>query len=258
MPRFGLAGMALGGVSLAGLGHALATGLLPVAGGGQLAAAGAGGVSLVGAGIGIAGGGAGRPPARGAASRRARAPDRRRAPRLCPARPPGTSVAPRMAAMNPRLADFLTAHRAEFRVVTHPEAFTAQEEAAAAHVSGWSWGKVVVLKKPDAYLLAVLPAACLIDLTRLKGLVGEAEVAFASVEEIRAACPGSEPGAVPPFGRLWGMETVLDQMLVDRPALTLPAGDHRTAIEMRTTEYLRLADPRVGPFAVTPGVAGAR
>jgi hypothetical protein len=46
--------------------------------------------------------------------------------------------------MNQRVEEFLAARVAEYDVVAHPEAFTAQEQAAAAHVSGWSWAKVVV------------------------------------------------------------------------------------------------------------------
>lgn len=152
--------------------------------------------------------------------------------------------------MTPRLAEFLAARLARYEVVSHPEAYTAQEEAAAARVSGWTWAKVVLWKKPDGWLMAVLPAACTIDPGRLKGLAGEEHLELASVEEVGAACPGFAPGAVPPFGALFGMPTLVDTTLLARPELTLPGGDHRTALRMRTTEYQRLAEPRIGPFAV--------
>ncbi len=39
------------------------------------------------------------------------------------------------------LEEFLGAHAAKYELIAHKEAFTAQEEAAAAHISGWSWAK---------------------------------------------------------------------------------------------------------------------
>jgi hypothetical protein len=62
--------------------------------------------------------------------------------------------------MNRRVEEFLAARLARYDLVPHPEAFTAQEQAAAADVSGWSWAKVVVVKTEDGFGLAVLPACC--------------------------------------------------------------------------------------------------
>jgi Ala-tRNA(Pro) deacylase len=134
--------------------------------------------------------------------------------------------------------------------VTHREAFTSQEEAAHAHVSGWSWAKTLVVKDPVGLALAVLPACCTADLNRLKGLIGRGEIRLASVEEMLTGFPGCELGAIPPFGRLFGVPTVVEEALAEQRDITLPAGDHRTAIRMRATDYVRLAEARLGHFAV--------
>ena len=155
--------------------------------------------------------------------------------------------------MNVKLEEFLAAHLVKYTLLAHREAFTAPEEAAAAHVSGHQWAKVVVVKKEDGYVLAVLPACCRIDLTRLQGLVGEGGLRLANVEEIRHACGGFEPGAVPPFGRLFRMLVFVDPSLLDQPELVVPGGDHRTAARIRTAEFLRVTEPRVGAFAVHEG-----
>jgi Ala-tRNA(Pro) deacylase len=152
--------------------------------------------------------------------------------------------------MYQRLEELLGVRGVGYELVTHPEAFTAQEEAAKAHVSGWSWAKTVVVKDPVGLALAVLPACCTADLDRLKGLIGRGEIRLASVEEILAGFPGCALGATPPFGRLFGIPTVVDESLVEQRDIVLPAGDHRTAIRMRTADYLELAEPRAGHFAV--------
>ena len=155
--------------------------------------------------------------------------------------------------MNVKFEEFLAAHLVKYVRLPHREAFTAPEEAEATHVPGHQWAKVVVVKKEDGYVLAVLPACCRIDLTRLQGLVGEGGLRLANVEEILRACAGFEPGAVPPFGRLFGMPVFVDPTLLDEPELVVPGGNHHLALRMRTNDFLRVAEPRVGVFGIHEG-----
>lgn len=149
--------------------------------------------------------------------------------------------------------EFLASHGVKYELIEHREAFTAQEEAAAAHVSGWAWAKVVIVKEREGLAMAVLPACCAIETDRLKGVIGRGEIGLASVEEILEKFPGCELGAIPPFGRLFGVPTFVEEALVNQRDITMPAGDHRSAIRMRAVEYLRLAGPRLGQFAVHEG-----
>jgi Ala-tRNA(Pro) deacylase len=162
----------------------------------------------------------------------------------------GTSLASAFAIMHERLEELLGGPGISYELVPHLEAFTAQEEAARAHVSGWSWAKAVAVKDPVGLALAVLPACCTADLDRVKGLIGRGEIRLASVEEMLAGFPGCALGAIPPFGRLFGIPTALDRSLVEQRDIVFPAGDHRTAVRMRTADYVRLAEPRSGHFAV--------
>ncbi len=149
-----------------------------------------------------------------------------------------------------RLEEFLGSRGGKYDRIEHREAFTAQEEAGAVGVSGWSWAKVVIVKDREGLAMAVLPACCEVEVDRLKGVIGLGEIELASVEEILQHFPGCELGAVPPFGRLFGVPTFVEEALVNQRDIVMPAGDHRTAIRMRATEYLRLAEARIGQFAV--------
>ncbi len=151
--------------------------------------------------------------------------------------------------MNRRLEEFLASRGAKYQIVPHPDGVTAQEQAAASHTPGRSWAKVVIVKERDGFAMAVLPASHAVDLDRLKGLIGHGDVRLASLEEILGAVPDSEPGAIPPFGRLFGLPVFVDESLLERRAITMAAGDHRTAIRMRPDEFLRLVHPRMGNFA---------
>ncbi|MBI1734310.1 MAG: phosphoenolpyruvate synthase [Candidatus Rokubacteria bacterium] len=161
------------------------------------------------------------------------------------------------ATMFQRLEEFLRARQAVFELVTHRGAVTAQEQAASMHTSGWVTAKVVIVKERDGFAMAVLPAACVLDLGRMKGMIGHGDVRLATVDEIARAAPGCAPGAIPPFGALFGVPTFADARLVAARDITMPAGDFGTAIRMRAREYRRLARPHVGDLAVPESLVTA-
>ncbi|HEY7248930.1 MAG TPA: YbaK/EbsC family protein [Methylomirabilota bacterium] len=152
--------------------------------------------------------------------------------------------------MNKRLEELLGVSGVHYARVAHSEAFTASEEAALAHVSGWAWAKTVAVKDPVGLALAVLPACCTADLNRLKGLIGRGEIRLATVEEMLAGFPDCALGSIPPFGELFGVPTVVEGALLEQRDIVLPTGDRGIALRMRAEDYLRLAEARPGRFAV--------
>jgi Ala-tRNA(Pro) deacylase len=156
-----------------------------------------------------------------------------------------------------RLEDFLLAHQARCQALEHPGAVTAQEQAAATRTPGRSFAKVMVVKERDGYLLAVLPASSVLDLDRLKGLVGHGDLRLATIEEIRSAVGDLPAGAIPPFGALFGLSTFVDRALLNTREVTMPAGDFATALRMRVGEFQRLAGARSGDFAVVESLVRA-
>jgi Ala-tRNA(Pro) deacylase len=152
--------------------------------------------------------------------------------------------------MNERVAEFLAARHAKHAVLTHSGAVTAQEQARASHTPGAAFAKVIVVKERDGYVMAIRPATRVLDLNRLKGLIGHGDVRLATVEEIGAVTPGCAPGAIPPFGALFGLRTFVDRALLDATKVTMPAGDFQVSLRMPSREFLRLTGAVVGDFGV--------
>lgn len=159
--------------------------------------------------------------------------------------------------MNPRIGEFLLARQARYRLIEHRAAVTAQEQAAATRTSGWSMAKVVVVKERDGFVMAVLPACCVVDLDRLGGLIGHGEVRLATVEEVRGVVPDCPPGAIPPFGDLYGLRVFVDRSLLRTREVTMPAGDPGSAVRMRAAEFRRIVDGTVGDFAVAEALVAS-
>jgi len=61
-----------------------------------------------------------------------------------------------------------------------------------------------------------------------------------------------EEGAQPPFGRLYGIRTIMDQALSCDDHILFHAGSHDQAIHMGTEDYLVLAQPETADIAYRP------
>jgi Ala-tRNA(Pro) deacylase len=145
--------------------------------------------------------------------------------------------------------DFLHDARVGYTVLPHRPAYTAQEEAAAIHVPGRDWAKVVVCIVDDEPIEAVVPAPAIVDLERLLELTGGTHIRLAGEDELRRMYPDCELGAMPPLGPLYGQSVFVDVSLAAQPVIVFNAGTHTEAIRMRWADFAATVRPIVGRFA---------
>jgi Ala-tRNA(Pro) deacylase len=148
---------------------------------------------------------------------------------------------------------YLNDHNVPYEVVKHPPAFDAARLAHAAHIPGRMVAKTVLLHVNHGFadVVAVLPSNAHVDMERASRMLGGAEMALASEEDVAARCPDCELGVLPPFGSQYGMQTILDQSLEQSEDVVFEAQSHEEAIRMKVVDFLRLENPLVGHFAVT-------
>jgi len=149
--------------------------------------------------------------------------------------------------------EFLREAHVPYAVMPHPPAYTAQDDAAAAHVPGRDWAKVVVCFIDGAPVEAVVPAPSLVNLERLLELAGGSEIRVADEEELHGLFPECEVGAMPPFGPLYGQTVYVDAVLALERDIVFNAGSHREAIVMRWNHFVKMVNPIVGRFAEPSG-----
>ena len=150
------------------------------------------------------------------------------------------------------ISEFLDRHHARYSVLTHPVAYTAQKEAAAAHVPGGEWAKVVVCIADNRPVLAVLPASLKVDLDRLKSVTHASSLRLAQEDEFKGLYADCETGAMPPFGPLYRQTVVVDEALAYGEEIVFDAGSHRDSIRMPYVEFERLVRPTIGRFGIGP------
>ncbi|HDS84202.1 MAG TPA: YbaK/EbsC family protein [Phycisphaerales bacterium] len=148
-----------------------------------------------------------------------------------------------------KVIEFLDSQGVHYEMSQHRPVFTAQQMAAEEHVPGMAVAKPVVVRADKTYYLCVLPACCKVDIDVLKNALGAADVVLADEDEIAKIFDDCTLGAEPPFGRLYGLETLMDATLEQDTFIVFQAGTHELAIRMDLDDYKKLAQPRVLNFS---------
>ena len=134
---------------------------------------------------------------------------------------------------------YLVQRNAAYDLMLHPHTGSSHETARAAHVSEDRIAKAVVVKDDSGYVIVVIPANNMLRLNHLRHdlhrdfrLVPERELA-----ELFDDC---EPGAVPPLGPAYGIETLLDEALASLYDVYFEAGDHEQLVHLSGEDFLSL------------------
>ena len=157
--------------------------------------------------------------------------------------------------VRPAIRDLLEQVQVPYTALAHQSAFTAQEEAAVAHISGRDWAKTVVCFADEEPILAVLPAPLIVNFEKLRTLIGVRRVRLASEEEMTRLYPDCEVGAVPPLGPLYKQRVFVDRRLAQESEIVFSAGTHTDAIRMLYGAFATIVHPVVGDFGELPDAA---
>ncbi len=145
-------------------------------------------------------------------------------------------------------SSYLDEHHLPYERIHHHRDYTAQETAADTHTKGRDFAKTVVLWVDNKFCMAVIPATCAIDLSKVAQFLGVSEVKLASEDEIKSLCPNCEVGAMPPFGELYGLPVYISHLLTYDHLITFKAGTHEDVIRMPYRDFDEMVKPKVFDF----------
>jgi Ala-tRNA(Pro) deacylase len=143
----------------------------------------------------------------------------------------------------------LDRRQVDFELLPHTRTQTAKAEARAIGITTREVAKTVVLTADGGFVRAVVPASVRLDLRKARALLGDRLSRLATEEEIGAAYPSFELGAVPPFGGPAGDRVIVDRDLADLDAVVLEAGSHDQSVRIRTRDLLALTDAEVADIS---------
>ena len=112
-----------------------------------------------------------------------------------------------------KLRSYLDNHQVLYQTKPHVPTADAMRTAQATHTPGREFAKTVLIKANDRMLMTVMPSTDRVHLDELKQALGEQNLALATEDEMLAAFPDCEVGAMPPFGNLYNMEVFVNEHL---------------------------------------------
>jgi len=148
-----------------------------------------------------------------------------------------------------KLKEFLDSQNVKYVVISHSRAVTSQEVAASAHISGKEMAKTVMVKLDGKMAMAVLPASSRVNLDLLREASGAKQVDLAAELEFRELFPECEPGAMPPFGNLYGMPVFVSESLTKDEEIAFNAGSHTELIKLSYKDFEKLVKPKVAKLS---------
>jgi len=147
-----------------------------------------------------------------------------------------------------RLVRWLGEAGIAFELVTHAPVRTSEEAARVRGTRLEDGAKALVVRAGERYVHCVLPAHRRVDNAALRSILGTRTLRFATPEELHQLT-GCAPGAVPPFGNLFGLPVFVDEELAARERIAFNAGSNAVSITMRADDFIRSSGATVSRFA---------
>ena len=128
------------------------------------------------------------------------------------------------------------------------EPVTTSEAAAGARASRLEEGaKALVVKAKDEYYHLIISAAARLDNKKLRHIIGSRKLRFANEDEV-FDLTGCRPGAVPPFGNLFGLPVYMDNLLLAEDTVYFNCGSHTVSLRMARQDLQTAALAEVVDF----------
>ncbi|HAT1940828.1 aminoacyl-tRNA deacylase [Legionella pneumophila] len=142
-----------------------------------------------------------------------------------------------------KLKQFLDSHKIKYLSIAHSPAYTAQEIAASAHVSGKQLAKTVIIKMDGCLAMVVLPASDHITFMKLKEAIGTSDLELATESEFEGKFAECDVGAMPPFGNLYGLPVLVSTKLSEQDNILFNAGSHSELMQLSFGDFEKLVKP---------------
>jgi Ala-tRNA(Pro) deacylase len=148
-----------------------------------------------------------------------------------------------------KVDELLLARNVTFERLHHPVRYGANRVAQSLNVPGREMAKTVLLRTEDGYVITVLTANQRVDLEKVRRCLEEEWVEVASETEMAQVFSDCEVGAMPPFGSLYHVQTLVDEELAEDEKIVFEGHNHEEAIRMAYKDFEAIEHPVKGHFA---------
>ena len=158
-----------------------------------------------------------------------------------------------------KLQKFLESNKVKYEIMKHRTVYTAYDKAATLEVEERIVGKILAIKTGKDFALVLIPANKNLDKGKFKSTFAKAQaskkvakiknIEFATENWMKKNLKGVKPGAVPPFGNLWGLPTFIDKSLLNQTKIIVNGGDCNCSIKISPAHLKKIIpDLVIGTF----------
>jgi len=139
-----------------------------------------------------------------------------------------------------RVSDYLDVNHIQYEVIHHAHSSSSLDSAKMAQISPMKLAKAVVLEDHEGrHMMAILPSTNKISFHKLEDEMNR-DFHLLSEQSVYKMFKDCEPGAIPPVGHAYHMDSVYDELLSDQKDIFLEGGDHQTLIHLKGSEFQKL------------------
>lgn len=158
------------------------------------------------------------------------------------------------------ISEYLQSCDVPFKRMLHGPASCATRLARSLHVRGSTVAKAVLLvnEQSEGFVLAVLPATHRIDTDLIGPIMQGSNVRLASEAELERVFHDCELGAIPPFGTLYGIPTIVDASLSREEEILVESNLRHEGVQIAFRDFMAIEKPLLARFATPIDHPGAR
>ncbi|MBN2039915.1 MAG: YbaK/EbsC family protein [Spirochaetes bacterium] len=149
-----------------------------------------------------------------------------------------------------KVRNYLDENHIPYQTITHFRTYSAQQTAHSVHRHGKELAKPIIVKVNGRPIMVVVTANQKVNLTFLKKIFSTIDVELASETDIMKLFPDCECGAMPPFGKFYGMDELISEDLTKDDMIYFNAGNHTELIGMKYSDFAEIIHPRVVNFNI--------
>ncbi len=144
------------------------------------------------------------------------------------------------------LLELFRKNNVEYSLYEHEPVYTSEEASRVRGVELKTGVKAMLVRGKDAgkFLLADVSADRKLDFKKLESLAKEKHFRFATREEVLSAT-GCEPGSVHPVGHLFGIETLLDNSILQNELVNFNIGMLTKSVKISSKDLVRVMMPEL-------------
>ena len=132
--------------------------------------------------------------------------------------------------------NLLEQHHISMELVPHPRTYSAHDTAQAAHVREDHIAKAVIVTDTQGAVMVIIPGNHWLKLKALQQESGR-DFQLADEKDIETLFSDCQPGAIPPLGPAYDIETYLDEQLTSLANVYFEAGDHEHLVHISGEDF---------------------